>query len=41
MTIAVYRRAGDVTAGSFEFDEPTDAELWRRERLAGRVEGRG
>ena len=34
VTIATYRRAGAVIAGSFEFDEPTAAELRRRERLA-------
>jgi hypothetical protein len=27
-------RAGDVDTGSFEFDEPTQAELERRKRLA-------
>jgi dihydrofolate reductase len=34
VTIATYERAGDIMAGSFEFDEPTDAEIERRERLA-------
>jgi dihydrofolate reductase len=34
VTINTYRRAGDVDAGSFEFDEPTEAELARRRRLA-------
>jgi hypothetical protein len=34
VTISTYERAGDVDAGSFEFDEPTDAELERRRRLA-------
>jgi dihydrofolate reductase len=29
-----YERAGDIEAGSFEFDEPTEAELERRRRLA-------
>ena len=33
VTINTYRRAGDVGTGSFEFDEPTAAELERRERL--------
>ena len=33
VTINVYERAGDIAAGSFEFDEPTDAELERRRRL--------
>jgi dihydrofolate reductase len=34
VTINTYRRAGDIDTGSFEFDEPTDAELERRRRLA-------
>jgi dihydrofolate reductase len=34
VTINVYQRAGDVQPGSFEFDEPTEAELERRRRLA-------
>ncbi len=34
VTIHVYERAGDVQPGSFEFDEPTDAELERRRHLA-------
>jgi dihydrofolate reductase len=34
VTINTYRRAGDVNPGSFEFDEPTEAELERRRRLA-------
>jgi dihydrofolate reductase len=33
VTINIYRRGGDVARGSFEFDEPTEAELARRERL--------
>jgi dihydrofolate reductase len=33
VTINVYERAGDVEPGSFEFDEPTEAELDRRRRL--------
>ena len=28
------RRAGEVNISSFEFDDPTEAELERRERLA-------
>jgi dihydrofolate reductase len=36
VTINVYRRAGEVTPGSMEFDEPTAAELERRRRLAAR-----
>jgi dihydrofolate reductase len=34
VTINVYERAGDINPGSFEFDEPTQAELERRRRLA-------
>jgi dihydrofolate reductase len=34
VTINVYERAGDVEPGSFEFDEPTEAELERRRRLS-------
>ena len=34
VTINVYERAGDINPGSFEFDEPTDAELERRRHLA-------
>jgi dihydrofolate reductase len=34
VTINTYERAGDIKPGSFEFDEPTDAEIQRRERLA-------
>ena len=34
VTINVYERVGDVNPGSFEFDEPTQAELERRRRLA-------
>jgi dihydrofolate reductase len=34
VTINTYERAGDINTGSFEFDEPTDAELERRRRLA-------
>ena len=36
VTINVYERAGEIEPGSFEFDEPTEAELERRERLAGK-----
>ena len=35
VTINVYERAGGVDPGSFEFDEPTAAEVERRRRLAG------
>jgi dihydrofolate reductase len=35
VTVNTYERAGDITPGSFEFDEPTEAELERRRRLAG------
>jgi dihydrofolate reductase len=34
VTTNVYERAGDINPGSFEFDEPTEAEIQRRERLA-------
>jgi dihydrofolate reductase len=34
VTIGTYERAGDIDPGSFEFDEPTEAELERRRRLA-------
>ena len=34
VTINTYERAGDISPGSFEFDEPTEAELDRRRRLA-------
>jgi dihydrofolate reductase len=34
VTVNTYVRAGDVPTGSFEFEEPTDAELQRRRRLA-------
>jgi dihydrofolate reductase len=34
VTINTYERAGDVNSGSFEFDEPTEAEIERRRRLA-------
>jgi dihydrofolate reductase len=35
VTVNVYRRAGAIDPGSFEFDEPTEAEVERRERLRG------
>ncbi len=34
VTTNTYEPAGDIEGGSFEFDEPTDAELERRRRLA-------
>jgi dihydrofolate reductase len=34
VTINTYERAGDINLGSMEFDEPTEAELERRQRLA-------
>ena len=34
VTINTYVRAGDIDPGSFEFEEPTEAELRRRRRLA-------
>jgi dihydrofolate reductase len=34
VTINTYERAGEINQGSFEFDEPTEAELERRKRLA-------
>jgi dihydrofolate reductase len=34
VTINTYRRAGEVTAGLMGFDEPTEAEIERRRRLA-------
>jgi RibD C-terminal domain len=33
VTISTYRRAGDIIPGSREFDEPTKAEIERRQRL--------
>jgi dihydrofolate reductase len=33
VTINTYERAGDVDTGSFEFEEPTEAEVERRRRL--------
>jgi dihydrofolate reductase len=34
VTINTYERAGNIDIGSFEFDEPTEAEIERRRRLA-------
>jgi dihydrofolate reductase len=34
VTINTYEPAGDIDSGSFEFDEPTPAEIERRRRLA-------
>ena len=34
VTINTYERAGDISPGSMEFDEPTEAEIERRQRLA-------
>jgi dihydrofolate reductase len=34
VTTNIYQRAGDISPGSFEFDNPTEAEIQRRERLA-------
>jgi dihydrofolate reductase len=34
VTVNTYERAGEISPGSFEFDEPTEAELDRRRRLA-------
>jgi dihydrofolate reductase len=34
VTINIYERAGEIKSGSFEFDEPTEAELERRRRIA-------
>jgi dihydrofolate reductase len=33
VTINVYERAGEIETGSFEFEEPTEAEVERRRRL--------
>jgi dihydrofolate reductase len=40
VTFNTYERAGDIKRGSFEFDEPTDAEIERRQRLAAGQSGR-
>ena len=34
--ISTYERTGDIEPGSMEFDEPTEAEIQRRQRLAAR-----
>ena len=34
VTINTYQRAGDIDPGSMDFDEPTEAEIERRRRLA-------
>jgi dihydrofolate reductase len=34
VTVNTYERAGDIEPSSFEFEEPTEAELERRKRLA-------
>jgi dihydrofolate reductase len=34
VTVNTYERAGEIDTGSFEFEEPTEAELERRRRLA-------
>jgi dihydrofolate reductase len=34
VTVNTYERAGDIKPSSFEFEEPTEAELERRKRLA-------
>ena len=34
VTVATYERAGEIELGLFAFEEPTEAELRRRERLA-------
>jgi dihydrofolate reductase len=33
VTVNIYTRAGEIESGSFEFDEPSEAELDRRRRL--------
>ena len=35
VTTNIYARAGEIEPGSFEFEQPTDAEVERRRRLAG------
>jgi len=35
VVIATYRPAGEIDYGSFEFDEPTEAERQRRKKVAG------
>ncbi len=34
VTVATFRRAGDIATGSFALDEPTEDEVARRERIA-------
>ena len=34
VTVNTYERAGDIDLGSFEFEEPTEAEIERRKRLS-------
>ena len=34
VTLNIYRRAGDIKLGSFECEEPTEAEIKRRQGLA-------
>jgi hypothetical protein len=34
VTVNVYDRGGAIEPGSFEFEEPTDAELERRSKLS-------
>jgi dihydrofolate reductase len=34
VAVNTYERAGEIDSGSFEFEEPTDAEIERRRRLA-------
>jgi dihydrofolate reductase len=36
VTISTYERAGEIDAGSFEFEEPTEAEIERRQKIAER-----
>jgi dihydrofolate reductase len=36
VTINTYQRAGDITPGEMDFDEPTEAEIERRRQLAAR-----
>ena len=33
--MATYERAGEIDYGTFAFDEPTEAEVERRQALAG------
>jgi hypothetical protein len=36
VVVAVYERAGDIVPGSFALEEPTEAEIARREGLKDR-----